>query len=119
MEGVLAILMIFGTPVMLGLIIAGGLLINSRIKRQHDEKQRQMLERIMLEKLDIIKTAVAMGYSRNELDALDRRLEQLIGTEKLQGLLRGDSVQLTSTELRSVELDTELQRLQAAKQETE
>ena len=44
-------------------------------------------ERLAREKLDVIKTAVAMGYSENELAALDARLEKLIGEDKLKSLL--------------------------------
>jgi hypothetical protein len=55
-------------------------------KRERDAA-RKMYERLMLEKLDVIKTAVAMDYHGDELAALDRQLEQLIGQEQMQQLL--------------------------------
>jgi hypothetical protein len=58
------------------------------------------------EKLDIIKTALAMGYGHDEVARLDERLERLIGKDQLQQLASG-SAPLPSTELQSVNLSDE------------
>jgi hypothetical protein len=120
MEEILAIIFIFGTPVFLAAVITGGVLLNRHLKQTHENKQRALYERVVLEKMDVIKTAVAMGYSQQELANLDRRLEQLIGAEQLQALQHGQAVQLKAgPELRAVELDSELRRLQMAARELE
>jgi hypothetical protein len=56
-------------------------------KRRERESARKTYERLALEKLDVIKTAVAMGYEQNALADLDKRLERLIGADALQCLL--------------------------------
>lgn len=61
--------------------------INARVKADEREKLRKMYERLALEKLDVIKTAVAMGYQRSDLQELDARLEEVIGSEAMQSLL--------------------------------
>ena len=58
-----------------------------RLRARERAEARALYERVVREKLDVIKTAVTMGYSRQDLAALDARLEQLIGTDKLQALL--------------------------------
>ena len=67
---------------------------------------RQLYERLTMEKLDVIKTAVAVGMSKSDLADLDTRLEQLIGTDQLKSLLLtepaapgGLEPQLTSSDL--------------------
>jgi hypothetical protein len=62
------------------------------------------------EKLDVIKTAITMGYNEQELKRLDLRLEELIGADALQRLVRGD-LPLPSRELDRASLATELQAL--------
>ncbi len=56
-------------------------------KRRERSEARRMYERLALEKLDVIKTAVAMGYAQSDLKELDARLERLIGAEQLAQLL--------------------------------
>jgi len=82
-----------------------------------DRKEaREAFERILKEKLEVVKTAVAMGYKQQELDALDARLEQLIGTEKLKALLDQDiEVPQTSVDLLDHDLQMEIERLQREK----
>jgi hypothetical protein len=84
---VLAIAFLFGTPAILGLI--GGVVWrqNTLSKYREREKARAMYERLVTEKLDVIKTGLVMGMTRAELDHLDQRLEQLIGTDKMMALL--------------------------------
>jgi hypothetical protein len=47
---------------------------------------RAQAERLALEKLDILRTAVAMGYSQQQLAELDARLAEHIGADGLQQL---------------------------------
>jgi hypothetical protein len=61
--------------------------LNARIKADERERLRKMYERLALEKLDVIKTAVAMGYQRSDLQELDARLEEVIGSEEMKKLL--------------------------------
>jgi hypothetical protein len=41
----------------------------------------------MREKLDVIKTAIAMDYSAADISALDHRLEALIGAGEMRSML--------------------------------
>jgi uncharacterized membrane protein YcjF (UPF0283 family) len=92
-----------------------------RMEQSEREKARRMYERIVIEKLDVIKTAVAMGHSQNELAELDARLEKLIGAEELISLLdeKGPSPPAVpvDSELRDTDLGGELQHLQPSKPE--
>ena len=58
-----------------------------------------------------IKTALTMGYNDAELTRLDERLEKLIGKEKLDQIMRGESSAMASADLLDTELDRELERL--------
>jgi hypothetical protein len=109
-EGVLAILLIFGTPVFLGAIITWGIIYNKSLGRRQHDKQLQMYERLVSEKLDVIKTAIAMDYGSGELAELDRRLERLIGKDELTKLLKqGGELPQVSQELANTDLTTEEQ----------
>jgi hypothetical protein len=57
-----------------------------RIRAKDRADARALYERVTRDKLDVIKTAITMGYSKQDLAELDARLEQLIGTDKLQAL---------------------------------
>jgi hypothetical protein len=64
-----------------------------------------------------MKTAVAMGFEQNDLRDLDARLERLVGTDKLQGLLTGKEVPAATavqpgSELNDTDLTNEIERLQ-------
>src|SRR5687768_11854871 len=61
-----------------------------RMRMAERREARKLYERMMLEKLDVLKTGIAMGYSKDEMRELDARLERLIGSEKLKGLLEQD-----------------------------
>lgn len=78
---------------------------------------RAAYERVILAKLEVMKTAVAMGYDDDELKALDKRLEGLIGADKVAGLV--DPIQsqaLPSADLLDADLQHELARLHEMKQ---
>ena len=61
-----------------------------RIKAKDRTDARALYERITRDKLEVIKTALAMGYTRTDLADLDNRLEELIGSDKLHRLLEDD-----------------------------
>jgi hypothetical protein len=68
---------------------------------------RAAYERVILAKLEVMKTAVAMGYEDAQLKALDKRLEGLIGADKVAGLVDPVASQaLPSADM----LDTDLER---------
>jgi hypothetical protein len=82
---------------------------------------RKLYERLALEKLDVLKTAVAMGYTHDELGALDRRLEQLIGKEQLQSLLsdKTPGVPVAPAEMHHAELAAEMDELRRLRAQRE
>jgi hypothetical protein len=84
--------------------------VRDAIKKKERQEARQMYERLAREKLDVIKTAVAMGFPRNELEDLDRRLAQLIGVEELKSLLdkKTPGIPLASSDLVDASLGDEL-----------
>lgn len=59
-----------------------------RVYRLERREIRQQYTDLMLEKLEIIKSAIAMGHTSDEIADLDERLEKLIGTEKMLETLR-------------------------------
>jgi hypothetical protein len=87
-------------------------------KRRERENARKSYERIALEKLEVIKTAITMGYTHQELDALDHRLEKLIGADRLKTLLndKEPGVPQAKGDLLDTDLDAEIRRLQDARQ---
>ena len=80
-------------------------------------KALETYERLAREKLDVIKTALAMGYSDKELADLDARLEKLVGKEKLDAILMGASPEaIASADLIDTQLEREAQRLRAMRE---
>lgn len=80
------------------------------------QKALQVYENLCREKLEVIKTALAMGYSQEDLARLDARLERLIGKDELQKLSRGETP-VAGAELVNLSLADEertLQRLRVA-----
>ena len=61
--------------------------INVMLKNRDRERQRALVRDITAEKLDVIKTAITMGYREEDLSALDERLERLVGSEQIESLL--------------------------------
>lgn len=58
-----------------------------KLRNADREKSRALFERLAQQKLEIVKSAITMGYREADLDALDARLEKVIGAQKLQALL--------------------------------
>lgn len=113
---IVAVLFLFGTPAILGLFGAVLWRLNSLSKFRERERARATYEKLMLEKLDVIKTAVAMGMQDEELAELDRRLEELVGAESMRSLLQGSTPQpeKVPSDALATDLDAELGRQQAA-----
>lgn len=80
-------------------------------------KALETYERLAKDKLEVIKTALAMGYKDDDLAALDARLERLIGADKLTEILRGSGPEaLASADLVDTQLDHEIERLRKMRQ---
>lgn len=84
-----------------------------RIRAQDRADARALYERITRDKLDVIKTAVAMGADQQQLRQLDQRLEELIGSDKLHALLEGRDTGAPplKDELLDLDLSQELEHL--------
>lgn len=106
----------------LALMIPIVAILSSRTKDQGKERERiearKMYERIVRDKLDVMKTAIAMGFQDNELKELDARLERLVGSEKMQELLDAKpSVPVAPTEALDAELTRELDAVRRMRSE--
>ena len=60
------------------------------IKANERQRNRELYEKLVREKLEVLKTAIALGYDDVQLAKLDTRLEELIGKDELKRLL-GDA----------------------------
>ena len=78
------------------------------------QKALQVYENLAKEKLEVIKTALAMGYSQEDLSRLDARLESLIGKDQLQQLARGE-VPTPSADMHNTNLNHETALLREIK----
>lgn len=72
---------------------------------------------LVKDKLDVLKTALAMGYDEHELSALDERLERLIGKEQLARIAAGQPAQPSSELLAVSNLEIERHKLQEMRQQ--
>jgi hypothetical protein len=78
------------------------------------QKALEVYQKLAHEKLEVIKTALAMGYSQEDLARLDARLERLIGKEQLQQLAVGN-VPMPSADMANHSLEDELRELRTAR----
>jgi hypothetical protein len=87
---------------------------SARRERRHHEALRSQ-ERILVERMDVLKTAIAMGFDRSQLDELDQRLEKLIGGDRLARLLAGQDLPAAQAGagLPGDEIENEIERLAA------
>ena len=101
------------TALMIPIIAILGAQVSGQLARNERTKAREMYERIVREKLDVIKTAVAMGRDEDEIEMLDERLERLIGRREMTRLLGKNrpGVPELSHEVESMDLDTEMNRI--------
>jgi hypothetical protein len=90
-----------------------------RIRAKERAEARALYERVVREKLDVMKTAITMGYDRQDLAALDARLEELIGLDQLTALLKDApaSPAPPSQQLLDTDLARESERLKRAEQQ--
>ena len=90
----------------------------ARIAAQDRADARALYERITRDKLDVIKTALAMGYKQQDIKELDARLEELIGSDKLHALLdaQNTGVPPLKDELLDLDLSQELENLKRGKE---
>lgn len=83
-----------------------------RIRAAERAEARALYERLVREKLDVIRTALNMGAGEQELARLDLRLEELIGTDKLRALLNDPSTApLPAAQLLDTDIEHERQAL--------
>ncbi len=107
----------FITVAVIPATILGGMAIarsNLRLKLMEKRRMLDAYTELMREKLDVIKTAMAVGYNHDELRQLDERLEQLIGADKMRTLIdeKNPRIPFNSGNLLDADLSSELQRLQ-------
>lgn len=96
---------------------SSALLEIEQMKQQERAEARKLYERLAQEKLEVIKTALSMGYADLELKKLDQRLERLVGPDKLTQLLEEKpKVDLKQVDLLDDDLQAEIERLQQEKQ---
>jgi|GEM_PF-1818199 len=83
-----------------------------KMRQKERAEARKLYDKLATEKLDIIKTAVAMGHTHDELAELDARLEKLVGPEKLTQLLdETPTVKIVEEDLMDEDLEGEIARL--------
>ena len=90
-----------------------------RLQTQERAEARALYERLVKEKLEVIKTAITMGYGRDDLKDLDARLEELIGKEKIDKLVEdAPTVPQVDADLLDADLQAEIDRLARSKEQT-
>lgn len=80
------------------------------LNKQERQKALEAYKALVHEKMEVIKTALAMGYRADELERLDARLERLIGREQLANIMAGMPPQ-PNPELLDRDLNSERERL--------
>ena len=90
--------------------------IDSVGRREKDKIRGQYME-LIKEKLEVIKTALAMGHSDSQVKDLDRRLEKLIGTEKmLETLSAAKAEEVSKQAMQSGDLIDEAELMRKARE---
>lgn len=88
---------------------------NPEVARLHYKERaeaRELYERLVREKLTVIRDAIAMGYSEIELSKLDKRLAELIGEEELKKLItQSPETPVASADLMDADLMKEVDNL--------
>ena len=88
-----------------------------KLRYKERTEAREMYERLVREKLSVVKDAIAMGYSEIDLDKLDRRLAELIGEEELKKLIAAQpETPLPNADLMDTDLLSEVDNLRNRQQ---
>jgi hypothetical protein len=83
-----------------------------KLRAKERTEARALYERLVKEKLEVIKTAITMGYGRDDLKDLDARLEELIGKDKIDKLVDDTpTIPLADADLLDADLQAEIDRL--------
>jgi len=114
-------LLIFGTLLLIAIVVGIIWHANRLIKHKEVEQARRSYESMVREKLDVIKTAIAMDYSSDDLRYLDSRLEEIIGADAMRSLLdpKQPHAPTPSAELHEADLQAEVENLQHVRDERE
>lgn len=108
--------------------VLGAMLISRSNLKLRLMEQRKMLEaytELMKERLDVIKTAIAVGYDQEDLVDLDLQLEELIGADEMRALINPKApavptapvVPAGQTRLIDADIAAEIERLQQKREE--
>ena len=84
----------------------------AKLKLAEQRERRALYEKLALEKLDVMRTAMTMGYKEEELTRLDERLEKLIGSDKLQQLVDAGTLPVSTGDLLDTDFHSEVDRLE-------
>jgi hypothetical protein len=95
--GLMVAIIIFASAAAKAMFGAGGKSPGSRrherklagMTKNERDKALEVYRDLAKEKLDVMKNAIAMGYTESELESLDKRLEKLIGRDKLEEIIDG------------------------------
>ena len=107
-------MLMIAVPLLAITLVAGAFwLKNNQLQRSERERAVRAYENLMREKLDVIKTAIAMDYSAVDISALDQRLEKLIGAGQMRSLLdpRSPHAPHDSTAVLNTDLSEEIRHL--------
>lgn len=89
----------------------------TRMRYQERAAARELYERLVREKLTVIRDAIAMGYSETDLDNLDKRLAALIGEEELKKLIsEAPDTPVPNADLLDTDLMSEVEKLRKGKE---
>ncbi len=83
-----------------------------KLTRQERLRALEIYHSLAKDKLDVMKTALAMGYRDEDIKRLDERLEKLVGREALAHILSGNAPK-PHPELLSRDVEQEKQTLQS------
>jgi hypothetical protein len=84
----------------------------ARLHFKERAEARELYERLVREKLNVIRDAITMGYSEVELNKLDKRLAELIGEEELKKLIaQTPEAPIASADLMDTDLMKEVDAL--------
>jgi hypothetical protein len=95
--------------------------LKRRMAMDERREARKLYERIATEKLDVMKTAIAMGYGHDDLRELDQRLQKLIGADEVAKLLEPGkpSVPIASMDLKDIDITGEMERQSRKRRQAE